>query len=596
MTSRRVLGRLFLALALGLGLTAVVLLGFLLREAESSVTACPPSNQELAGSPTGLITTVDRHLERNGAPFEVRGMNYYPKDFAWDRFWISYTTAATQIDTELNLAKALGVDAVRIFLPCELFDGSDQGDPYLGYLADFVDRLKARDMVAIVTLFDFYASTSTNPYSTTDYLTNTHHISAVVNTLGTTNPTVLAWDIKNELDRYYVSFGEDRVKAWAAEMISYTRGLDPNHLITIGFYGAVTGTPCYDPAVTDTLVYSPTIAAEFAPLVDFVSMHYFLSERCFESDLQALQSLIGDKPLVLEEFGLHTLAVPSIPCADSPDDPRCDVPHTETDQAAYYNTLLSLSEAHGVAGYLFWTLTDFSYILSDSQESHHCQGILRNSKVTVCQVTSLTDYAGKPAADTIRRHYDDRVAYLDLFEGWVVPGTDEAPPGWVDNWSEGGALLRGYDLSQLLWSHDPGKVAFSKFVTNGTSITGLAVSPVLTDVNLDRYPLLSGQVFSYSVRSDQYGSDCMLFVGVRDGAQTVRLLTITPDASLPYTFNFDLRQPPASWSGRQSFQIVFELIPEGAGDGYSAAYEFDWAAIRGHEIVYLPLIMKESGQ
>ena len=276
-------------------------------------------------------------------------MNYYPKDYAWDRFWVSYTQALPQITAELDLAKRLGINTVRIFLPYERFDDSDKNAPYHGYLADLIGRLWAQDMVAIVTLFDFYPSASSSPYSTTDYLTSTRHISAVVNTLGITNSAVLAWDIKNELDRDYAQFGEAKVKAWATEMISYTRSLDPNHLITIGFYGIATGTLCYDPLVTSTLVYSPAIAAEFAPLVDFVSMHYFLSERCFESDLQALQSLIDDKPLLLEEFGLHTMDA-------------CDDRHTETEQAAYYNALLSLSEAYDLAGYLFWTLTDFSHI------------------------------------------------------------------------------------------------------------------------------------------------------------------------------------------------------------------------------------------
>lgn len=580
--SPRAVSRILIALIIGTGF-AFLLIGSLL-----------PIQARQSVAPPGLVTADGRRLMRDGAPFEVRGMNYYSKDYAWDRFWISYTTAITQINTELDLARALGVNAVRIFLPYDLFDGSDQAAPYLGYVADFAARLRARDMVAIVTLFDFYGSTSLNAYSPTDYLTNTRHISSVVNTLGPSNPAVLAWDIKNELDREYAAFGEGNVKAWATEMISYTRALDPHHLVTIGFYGAVTGTLCYEPAMSNTLVYSPAIAAGFAPAVDFVSMHYFLSERCFEGDVQALQSLIGDRPLVLEEFGLHTLAAPSIPCADNPADPRCDDPHTEAEQAAYYNALLSLSEAYGLAGYLFWTLTDFSYILPDSQESQQCHGILRNSLVDVCQVTTTLDYAEKPAADTVRRHYDDRVAYLDLFDSWVVPGTDAPPPGWSDNWSQGGALLRGYNLAELLWSHDSGKVAISKFVTNGTSITGLAVSPVLTGVNVDRYPLLSGQVFSYSVRDATFGSSSTLHVGVRDGVQIVRLLAITPGATLPYTFDLDLRQPPAGWGGVRSFQIVFELASDGGGDGYSAAYEFDWIAVRGYRLVYLPLIVKEG--
>jgi len=555
---------------LGLGLMAVVLLGLLVTKAESSTMARLPSNQAPAGSlsSTCIITAVGRHLERDGVPFEVRGVNYYLKDFAWDRFWISYTEVITQINTELDLARMLEVNTVRIFVRYDLFDGSDQ--THLDHLKDFVERLQKRGMVAIVTLFDLY---TTPPYS--DDLASKQHISAVVNTLGITNPTVLAWDIKNEPDRDYAEYGEGKVTDWLRGMISYTRGLDPNHLITIGFYGAVTGTLCYDPAITNTLVYSPAIAAEFASDVDFVSMHYFLSERCFESDLQALQSLIGDKPIILEEFGLHTCLA-------------CDDSHTETEQAAYYNALLSLSEANDVAGYLFWTLTDFSYILPDSQESHHCQGILRNSNVTVCQVTSPTDYTEKPAADTVRRHYQDGVVYLDLFDSWVVSDTAEPPPGWTDNWSDGGALLRGFNPSKPLWSHNQGKVAFSKFVTNSTSITGLAASPVLTNVNVNRYPILAGQVYSYSIRDPDNGSDANLYVGVQEGTQITRLLTITPESPIPTSFRIDLRQPPTNWSGTHTFTITLELVPTGVDNGHSAAYEFDWVALESDVVFDTP--------
>jgi uncharacterized repeat protein (TIGR01451 family) len=189
----------------------------------ASVTVC----SALVKSSTGIITAMGRYLERDGAPFEIRGMNYYPKDYAWDRFWISYTAAITQINTELDLARALGVNTVRLFVQYDLFDGSRQ--TYLDHLEDFVDRLQARDMAAVVTLFDLYSSP---PY--TDYLASKRHISTVISTLGPANPTVMAWDVKNEPDRDYARYGEDNVKDWLKEMISYTRELDPNHLVTMG--------------------------------------------------------------------------------------------------------------------------------------------------------------------------------------------------------------------------------------------------------------------------------------------------------------------------------------------------------------------------
>lgn len=561
-------GILCLALILGVGAVCVVIAG--LRNARAAATALP-----------GLITAQGRYLVRDGARFEVKGVNYYPKDYAWDRFWTSYKsdTTTAQINTELNLARALGINAIRIFLPYDHFSGTLQSAPHLSNLKDFVNnQLGQRGMVAIVTLFDFY--TGPTVYSTTDYFSNTRHISAVVNTLGITNQNILAWDIKNELDRDYdVDVGESRVKAWAGEMISYTKSLDPNHLITLGFYGGVTATLCTGDV--NRLVYSPAIAAEFAPQLHFISVHYFVSERCFESDIQTLRVLVGEKPIILEEFGLHTWAT-------SPTDPK-----TEKQQAAFYNAVLSLSEAYDLSGYSFWTLTDFSYILAGDPQQNQCQGILRNRLVNICEMTTTVDYSEKLASETIRRHYHARPLYIDLGDSWVDASTHAPPPGWTDDFIAGGVLMRGYNISEPLWSHDYGKVALSKWVEGGVSITGTAKSPLLSNANVNQYPFLTGEVYSYSIRyPPPIGSDATLYVGVQEGSQITRLLTVTHSISLPYAFTADLRKPPTSWSGTHSFRIVLELVPDLGGNGYSATYELDWISIQAPHTLYLPLIRK----
>lgn len=511
-------------------------------------------------SPPGIVVTSGRDLMQHGSRFEVRGMNYYPKDYAWDWFWVNYVTATAQITTELDIAQEMNVNTVRIFLPYNLFIGST---PYLNYLEDFIYQLQKREMLGIITLFDFYPNHSPAPYASSDYLTNTRHIDSVINTIGITNPTVLAWDIKNELDRDYEHYTKTTVVAWANEMIRYTRNIDPNHLITLGFYGAV--------STNNGLVYSPSIAAEFVPVVDFLSLHYFLSEKQFASDLLELQSLIGDKPVMLEEFGLHTWV-------NSPSDS-----HTEVEQAAYYNALLSLSEAYNVAGYLFWTLNDFSHLFPGIEEAHHCQGLLRNTMNPLdppCEVTTTVDYSEKPAADTIRHHYADDVIYLDLFDAWVDPLTEKPPAGWSDNMVAGGLMMRGFNMSDTLWSQNPGKVAVAKFVSGSISIAGTAASPLFAGVDVDQHPFIVGEIYSYTVRDAMYGSDAILHVGVQEGSQVTRLLTITPDVSVPYTFTLDLRQSPTAWSGTHSFHIVLELVPVFPGNGYSATYELDWIALR----------------
>jgi hypothetical protein len=283
-------------------------------------------------------------------------------------------------------------------------------------------------------------------------------------------------------------------------------------------------------------------------------------------------------------------------CDTSPSNPACDDPHTEPEQAAYYNALLALSEAHGVAGFLFWSLSDFSYIQPGAQRSHYCQGIFRHAAVAFCDVAGA-DYSWKPAADVVWRHFLRRTAYLDRFDGWVDPRTDLPPPGWRDNWAEGGLLMRGYDDSKLLWSHTPGHVALAKFVADGTLIVGRALSPELTQVNVDQSPMLIVQVAGYEVRDQLNGSDAVLRIGVQEGQQVTLLRTISPSAPLPASISIDLRQAPLRWSGEHTFRIVFELAPVGADDGYSATYELDEVCVMATPRlclyhVFLPMVMK----
>jgi hypothetical protein len=531
-----------------------------------------------------LIRAVGRHFLRNGSHFEVHGMNYYPKDFAWEQFWTSYSTSPTatnQIDFELDQAKALGINTVRIFVPHHGFKDSTATEN-LRNLVHFVDRLRSRDMVAIITLFDFYVKDNANAYDTSDYADSKEHIRAVINALGPANPAVMAWDIKNEIDRDYARPHVD-VRAWATEMINYTRELDPNHLITIGFYGAARGPSCTNPAAADALRYDPAKAAEFAASVDFVSMHYFLPEQCFEHDLKALRSLIANKPILLEEFGLATTS------SDQPDR------QPEYEQAAYYNALLSLSEASDIAGYLFWTLNDFSQIPKEIPVAEKCMGIVRNSRGTDCAERNPQDYSEKPAAEVVRRHYETHVSYLDLFDGWVDSKTDLPPPGWSDNGSEGGAILRGYNSDNPLWSHTRGNVAFAKYMPPGTtSMPGMAGSPELVDIDVDLYPFLTGEISSYTVRDHRFGSNASLHVGVEEAGHYSDLLTIRHDNEMPYTFILDLRKPPLNWRGMHTFRLVLRLVPEASNNGYSATYELDQIGLRSTNlrISHLPLVVK----
>lgn len=166
-------------------------------------------------------------------------------------------------------------------------------------------------MRAIVTLFDFYAD-EPNAYSPVEdeygikqeYKNCYEHIDQVINALGNNNATVLAWDIKNEVDRDYdkaecPTCEAANVKAWVREMLRYIKeDKNSTNLRTVGFKGSL-----------DDIIFDESIPAEFVADVDVVSMHYFLPENNFEADLQDLineVAKVSEKPIVLEEFGLHT--------------------------------------------------------------------------------------------------------------------------------------------------------------------------------------------------------------------------------------------------------------------------------------------------
>lgn len=535
----------------------------------------------------GLVSVAGTRLQRAGQRFEIRGMNYYPKDYAWDRFWTSYTTATLQIDQELALAQALGVNTARIFLPYDRFANATRTAD-LAHLRDLIGRLRAHEMLALITLFDYYPSYSPAPYAASDYAASQQHIDAVVDTVGVTNTAVLGWDLKNEIDRDYACYTKSAVAAWAQQMLGHLRQRDPNHLITVGVLGISPQVACGQTRTAQGAAFDPSIAADFAAAVDFSSMHYFLSERTFGEDLQALRAGVGAMPIVLEEFGLHTLASPPTPCLAQV---SCDDPHTESEQAAYYNTLLSSAEAGGAAGFIFWTLNDYSYIL-DPPYANHCLGILRNSLAAMCQDASPADYGEKPAAVAVGQHFQPRRAYLDLFDGWVDPKTDLPPLGWADNASAGGALLRDYNTANSLWSQSQGRVAITKVVSNTLSVPGVALSPVITDALVDDFPLLSVRVSGYAIRDPQNGSDATLQIGVSESGRITNLLTITPQTTLPATLTANLRQAPLGWQGAHSFQIVLTLTPQASLSGYSAAYELDSLELLGDRRAYLPQVAR----
>lgn len=549
----------------------------------------------------------------------VKGLNYYEKDHAWDEFWPYWCNEANRatVEHELDIARDLGVNTLRIFLRWESFTISSN-DPTVPLeakrcLDEFLDLAATKQMKVLPTLFDGMPNEGPGSLYTVPAIGIAHLDSLLVpfTNKGVTvdfgkDCRILAWDVKNEPDRdYYKDANGDgnagvdlvsalpgdvaAVQSWANAMIEHLRGKDDCHPITVGVYGTVSDTVTFD------YVYSPPIVGYYANdithPVDFLSVHYSLDEKNFPADIDAVEALAGGKPIVVEEFALHTWA-------DHPTDP-----HKVRDQAAYYNAILSTAEADHLAGSMFWTLTDLSQIEGDDQRLKHV-GILHNHLVTTTEVPTPTDYGEKPAAAVVREHFKPFVAYLDTFDGYALIDNDNCDPplGWTDNRAEQGAAIITCDPPTRTFA--PSQIGQARLTKLGGA-DGVITSSVLEAVNVDLSPQLVVDILTYTVVPTIYNlGPINLDVGVKatDEATPTWLATDLVDSSVDTTGGLTLPQTiyaplPARWPAEKDFQVIFRLQDHVSGStGYSAGFELGFTEIGPCPSIPPPSVELERGK
>jgi mannan endo-1,4-beta-mannosidase len=151
------------------------------------------------------------------------------------------------------------------------------------------------------------------------------------------DPTILGWELMNEAQAVTGRWQERR--AWFAEMSSYLKSLDPNHLITPGAWGYRTATERRE-----------WLADHRLSTIDYCDVHNYPREdsNSFVDDPQALREFIDNraaaalslaKPLVLGEFGISPLGYNGI------------------SQRDWFRDFFAANLRAGVAGAMFWILT-----------------------------------------------------------------------------------------------------------------------------------------------------------------------------------------------------------------------------------------------
>ncbi|MFN8623158.1 MAG: cellulase family glycosylhydrolase [Chloroflexota bacterium] len=256
------------------------------RETGTAGVGEPP----LAVARPGFVAAQGGELVADGAALHLDGVDYYPADTPWRDFWAKYDPAV--VETDLRRAQRLGFDSIRVFVPYG--QGPDHPDDVaLTGLDDLLGRARALGLRVVVTLFDLDVNYDPGAWSGAD-----RFIDRVVGRYAD-DPTILAWDLKNEADLDDRRVGAPLVDQWLLHVLRRLRTLDTGHLVTVGWS-------------------TPAMAARLADRLDLVSFHDYgtvsgLGARLATADAAVTAAVTGGRPALLTEYGASSWTSPLAP-------------------------------------------------------------------------------------------------------------------------------------------------------------------------------------------------------------------------------------------------------------------------------------------
>lgn len=269
-----------------------------------------------------VFTIQGRSILKDNIPFTIKGINYYPKNSAWDTFGPLFNKDTIARDFEI--IKKAKLNSIRLFVQYDDFGKADIRKEKLEKLKTIITLAESKQLYVIITLFDFYSD-----YSIENWTLTHRHAETIVKTFKN-NKNILAWDIKNEPNLDFKARNKENVLGWLEHMITVIRQNDPNHLITIGWSNAEE-------------------AVHLADKIDFVSYHFYNAIADFEKETIRLEKRIK-KPILIQEFG-----VPSYNGIWNLKG------YNEEEQAEYHKKMQALFKKNKLA-FMSWTLYDFPHV------------------------------------------------------------------------------------------------------------------------------------------------------------------------------------------------------------------------------------------
>jgi hypothetical protein len=253
----------------------------------------------------------------------IKGINYYPQATPWNMFGDEFDEVIVAKD--FNIINEAGLNSIRLFVQYEDFGKANVNLKKLKKLKRTLDIAEDNNLKVIITLFDFYGD-----YSVLNWTLNRRHVVKIVSTFKNHN-ALMAWDIKNEPNLDFKSRGKSNVISWLDSMIDLVKSLDDQHPVTIGWSN----------------VQSASILKD---KVDFVSFHYYEDIETLDFAIQSLKKEVGEKPIVLQEFGMSSYNGIWKPFGSS-----------EIDQANYHKKAQEIIAVNNLQ-FMSWTLYDFELV------------------------------------------------------------------------------------------------------------------------------------------------------------------------------------------------------------------------------------------
>lgn len=269
--------------------------------------------------PNPVFKIQGRNILKNNVAYTIKGINYYPKNAAWDTFGDSFNVGI--ISKDFDIIRNAKLNSIRIFIQYEDFGKAEIKPEKMARLKKLLDLAEAKNLDVIITLFDFYSD-----YTLESWTLTQRHAEKIVSVFKN-HKAIIAWDIKNEPNLDFENRDKNNVLSWLDHMITVIKENDPNHLVTIGWSNS-------------------TEATHLAKKVDLVSYHFYNAIADFEKEDSTLEKAVS-KPVVIQEFG-----IPSYKGIWNLNG------ENEEDQAQYHKKMQALFKKNKLA-FMSWTLYDF---------------------------------------------------------------------------------------------------------------------------------------------------------------------------------------------------------------------------------------------